>query len=413
MRGGGDLLLVNANFRRLWLGETLSSIGSQVSGLAIPVIAISTLSASPTQVGMLVFLQRLPVLLMGPFIGVLLDRRALRPVMVTANLVRGFLLLLVAALATLGLLSVTALLVLSFVLGAWTSVFEVAYLSFLPRIAAPWDLYKANARLMASATTADVAGPSLAGVLIDVLSAPLALVADAATFITAGLLGRRIAVVEPSPQPQQGGVKGVLREARAGFALVVRDRRIAPMAYAASAYNFFEQAITTLFIVYALGDLGLTTGTLGLLLSAGGVGAVVGSVLAGRTAEGPSRWHLLGGSLLLSAGGLASLPLVDPRNGGTVRVAVAAGLVMYGVGIAVFNVNAVALRQQVIEAHALSRVTASYRFLTYGTLSLGGLAGGLLGDAVGVRLALLLLGSGVVLSTAIFALYTSLSRVDA
>lgn len=382
----GQLLRRHRDFRRLWTGETVSAVGSRVTLLALPLLAVEQLGATPWQMGVLGAAPTVPFLLLSLGAGLWVDRRRRRPVLVAAQLARAALLGLVPLLAWTGVLRMTHLVVIAFALGACAVFFELAFQSYLPWLLPRADLVAGNATLSASGSVAEAGGPGLAGAAIGALTAPVALLLDALSFLVSAVGLARIDRREPEPEPPPAGAR-LWSELGAGFRETFGNRYLLAFAGEAATYNVAWNAMNALLVLWAVRELGLSVTTLGVLLSIGGIGALIGALttgpLARRIGVGPAMW----GSALLSNAGVLLVPLaggVPPL----VLATLGAGFFLQGLGMTGTNVHTYAIRQAVTPDRVMGRANAVYRVLTYGFIPVGALLGGLLGETLGLHLAL-------------------------
>ena len=377
----------NPDFTRLWAGQTISLFGSQVTELALPLTAILVLQATPGQVGLLSAAKFIPVLLISLAAGAWVDRRSRRSLMIATDFGRAALVALVPLSFALGMLAMWQLYLVAMLAGALTVLFDVAYLSYLPSLVDRDEIAAGNSKLQASASSASVAGPGLAGALIQTLSAPVALVVDACSYVASGMSLLRIRTREERPSGGDLAARSLRGEAVQGLSFVFREPRLRALAGEAATFNLVEDCILVVFLLYATRVLHLRPGALGLVLAAGGAGALLGSVAGGRAAR---IWGL-GPTLLASMTAACLSPIVFllPRGAGALTTAVlGAAFFVHGAGVAVGNVNVVTLRQLLTPDRLLGRMNASYRLLAYGAIPLGSFLGGALGEWVGLRPAL-------------------------
>jgi MFS family permease len=388
---------LGADFNRLWSAQAASLTGAQVTEVALPLLAVITLHASPGVVGALGVARWLPYVLLALPLGVVVDRRRRRALMVGSDLAR---LLLTGALvvtAITGALTTSLLLVLVFAVGAFAVLFEVAYQSFLPTVARREHLEAANGRLQATAAVSQMAGPGLGGALVQVLTAPLALLAHGLAYALSALAITRIGVPEPPAPPADAGFWTQLRE---GVRFTRSDRYLFWLAGFSGIYNLFEQAIMVVFTLYAVRELGLTPAAIGLVLALGATGAVAGAGLTG-----PALRRLGAGRLMLACAtaeslALFAIPLTDATWPRTATIGVlAAGFAVNGAGTASSSIVALTLRQVRTPDALMGRVNAVVRWLSYGSIALGAALGGALATNLGLRTALSLACIGL-LSTA-------------
>lgn len=383
----------NQDFLKLWAGETVSLFGSQVTTLALPLTAVQSFAATPAQMGILSAARFLPFLLLTLVAGVWVDVYRRRPILVGANLGRAFVLALVPLGAVMGWLRMWHLYAVAFGVGALTVLFDLAYQSYVPSLVEREELVEANSKLQTSASAAEVGGPALGGLLVEWLSAPVAVAADALSFlVSAVLLG---AIGRPEPRMDAPAQRVPLfRQIGEGLRITFSNPYLRSLAGEAATYNFFETAILALFTLYATRELGLSPAQLGTVMGTGAVGALLGALVAERAA----RVLGLGRAILASMALACVAPLLIPLVRGPLPVVIAllvAAFFVNGIGLAMSNVHVVSLRQAVTAPHLLGRMNASYRFFVYGAIPLGSLFGGLLGEHLGVRSALLVGAGGL------------------
>jgi len=392
------LLRSHRAFRRLWVGDGLSKIGSQISLLAIPVLAVTVLDASTWQVALLSTCAWAPVVLIGLPVGAWADRRRRRSVLVLADVLRAVALASVPLAAVLDRLTIGQLYVVEFLVGVGTVVFDVFHGAYVPGLVGRASLVQANSRLELNRTLGFTAGPAVAGQIIAWLGAALAPLASVAGFCWSAGWIASVRATEPPP-PGHGG-HSVSADIREGLRFVLQEpfvRATTLYSCAAVACLSTRYAVETLFLVRTVG---LDPAWIGLVLTAAGVGTVLGALAAGSMVRRIGELPTVAGSAL--AMGLSSLliPLTTPGPGLALYV-LGTGLV--GFWIMVNGVVSVSRRQRVCPDHLLGRMTATSRFLSWATLPLGGVLGGLIGTAVGVRTTLWLTAGGLVLSAALFA----------
>ncbi len=382
-------LLRHPDFVRLWTGETISQLGSQVSALAIPFVAIDILRASTFAVALLGVIDFLPFLLIGLPAGVWVDRLRRRPVMIVGDLGRA------AALATIpiayvaGLLTIVQLYVVGFVVGVLTVFFDVAYQSYLPSLVAREQLQEGNAKLEVSRAGAQVVGPGLAGILIGVLRAPLAVVVDALSFLASALFLVLIRRPEPPPATHHEGGQprpGMRSEMAEGLRYVLGHAYLKNIAACTATANLFGNVATSVLLVFAVRELGLSAAEIGIAFSIGATGALLGALVSNRV----STRLGVGTTIILFAGisGPALLPLaLAPAGTSTAVLVVLIALFVFvgGVSSVVYNVAQVSLRQAITPARMQGRMNATMRWFVWGTIPIGGVLGGVLGTVLGVR----------------------------
>jgi MFS family permease len=374
----------HADFMKLWTAETISQLGSQVSLLALPLVAITVLDASAFQVGLLGTVEFAPFVLVGLPAGVWVDRLRRRPVLVAGDLGRALALASIPLAYELGVLSIGQLYVVGFVTGVLTVFFDVAYQSYLPALVAPDQLVEGNSKLEISRSGAQIAGPGLAGGLIDLVTAPVAVLADALSFALSGAFIGLIRRGEPAPERAPAGRRrgAMRREIAEGLRYVLGHRLLRPIAACTATANLFNAVMYAVVVLYMVRQLGLRPAAIGLVFAAGNLGFLAGAVVSGRLAArtGIGRAIVLGEAV----GALGALLVPLAPRGAAVPLLIA-GMAVGAFGGTVYNVNQVSLRQAISPARLHGRMNATMRFMVWGTLPLGSLLGGALGTAIGLR----------------------------
>jgi Na+/melibiose symporter-like transporter len=382
-RGG---VLANRDFAKLWAGETVSLIGTQVTQFAMPLVAILTLKATVLQVGVLNALRFLPVIVVALFAGVWLDRRRRRPVLIACSLSNAVLIGLVPLSAATGYLSIGLLYVVITLAGTLSVVFDVGALSYVPFLVERRHLPESNSKLQASFAVAGIAGPGLAGLLIGLITAPITLSADAVSYLFSAV--GLISIRKPEPDPEVLEERpSVRRQIAEGFHAVYGTKLLRTLLTQSAALNVGFGAVSTVFTVYAVRVLGLSPFKLGIVIAGLAAGALVGALSATRVRKALG----LGRAMAVSIIGVSASPflLLIPRSASPVAVLVLfIGWLGHGCGISIWNVNTITLRQALTPMRLLARMNATYRMLLFGALPVGALAVGVLGSAVGLRSAL-------------------------
>src|SRR6266581_2523627 len=374
------------DFLLLWLGQSVSRLGDQFSGLAIPVIAVFLLNAGPQEMGFLGAFGTVPFLLFGLLVGVWVDRRQRRSVLILADLGRGTIILTIAILGVAGRLHIVHLYVLSFFIGVLTVFFDVAYQAYLPALVDRVQLVDANSKLETSNSLAQTGGPAVAGAVIHIFQAAVAMFFDAASFFFSAITLTAIRKRESTPDAADR--RSVLAEVGEGLKVVLGDRRLRHIAACTAWANFFSSAVfAALLIIYLKDFLGFDALSLGFLFTFSSIGGVVGAVTARRVADRIG----LGNTIVVGAimFGFATVPLPFV-SGPFAFAAVSAMFFVALVGNLFYNINQVSYRQAIVPTRLQGRLNATMRTIVWGTLPLGALTGGFLGDALGVRQALII-----------------------
>jgi MFS-type transporter involved in bile tolerance (Atg22 family) len=274
--------------------------------------------------------------------------------------------------------------------------FELAYQAYLPRLVEHEQLTEGNSKLMATFSLAEIGGPGLASGLVHMLTAPFAIVIDAVSFAVSAVGFLLIRRAEPTPPTPMAGTT-MRQEIREGFRETFRNRYLTAFAGEAATYNVFWSMINVVLVLYVVRELGRSAGTLGLLLSVGSVGALLGAVLTPRL----SARFGVGPTIVATSVLGAVAPLLIPVAGGpTVGATIVLGVAFFlrGAGVTGCNVQVASVRQTVTPDYVLGRTNAVYRLLTHGFVPLGALIGGFLGDRIGLQPTLLIGAIGVSLS---------------
>ncbi|MFE9747154.1 MFS transporter [Saccharothrix saharensis] len=394
-----------SGFGLLWAGQTASVVGGQVGDVSVRLLAATALAATPLQLGFLSAAQTIGFLLIALPAGVLADRVRRRPVLITCNLLRAGLLALVPLLWWLDVLTLTQLLAVVVVAGLAQVVFDVTYQSYVPALVGRAGLVTANGRLESTRSTAVAAGPALGGVLSQTFGAVNAVFLTSGGYLASAFLLSRIRAVEERPaRPETRSLRGEIAE---GLKFVLGNKLLRATTVAATIFNFSYGITQPLVIVLLVRELALTEAAVGVMLALAGAGGLVGALVAGRVADGIGRSRAIWVSELACVPAFLLLPLTFPGRG---LAFFAAGYFLLHLILSVFNVSNLSFRQAICPDRLLGRMNASVRFLMWGALPLGGVAGGFLGTALGTRWALVAAGAGFLLA-ALVLLVSPLRRL--
>jgi len=375
-------LWLSADFRRIWASLTITSFGAQVTNLALPLTAALMLHATPMQMGILVALETLPFALVSLHAGVLLDRVRKLPVVIASDVARGLALMAVPLAAFTSLLSMEVLYVVGFFVGVQNVIGGAAHQVLLAQMAGRKRLVEANAKISLGETSAALVGPGLAGLMIQAVTAPFAILLDALAFLGSALLLRRVRVRSDVPHP--GPRASVNSEIVEGLKLVWHNRTLFALAWVAGLWQLLHHMQMAVLVLFATRDLGLSAGAIGFAYMFGGIGCVLAAALAERLSSrhGVGPVILLG--LLLTVCGWVVYGLI----GGPVwfaTLALGLGMLLFDFGGVTWGINYLALRQAITPDRLLGRMTATMRFLTVAAAPVGSLAGGVLGTVIGLR----------------------------
>jgi MFS family permease len=394
-------------FVRYWVGQTISVFGDQISALAIPLTAILALDASALQVGILASLAWLPHLLFSLPAGVWIDRRAnRRRNMIVADIFRAAALVTIPVAWWLGALTIWQLVAVAFAVGALTVIFDLSSASFFVALVDRSQYVDANSRFSTTRSLSYIGGPAVAGFLVQVLSAPAAIAADALSFIASAIALRGVKVSEPEVERSGASARAELAE---GFRYVAGQRVLRAGIACTSTINFFSFFVFAIFVLYASRTLGLSAGLIGLILGAASFGALAGALIAPRVGRrlGIGRAVVVG-SILFPAP-MALFPLAHGSHwvSGSMLLA---GEFLASVGVMIFDVNQNSLMTMIIPQAVRSRVVGVTRFFNYGTRPFGALLGGVLGTTIGLRPTLWIAVAGCLLG-AVFLVFSPMPRI--
>jgi MFS family permease len=389
--GRGPLgLLRQPDFAKLWSAETISQFGTQVSGLAIPLIAAVTLGVSPFEFGLLATIQFLPFILISLPAGVWVDRLRRRPILIIGDVGRGLALLSIPIAYVLGALTIWQLYVVAFVVGCLTVFFDVAYQAYLPALVERDEILEGNSKLEISRSTAQIAGPGLAGFLIGIVTAPIAVILDSLSYFGSAGFVFAIRKHESDPGPAKsadGKRPGMRQEVAAGLRYVLTNRYLRAIAACTASSNLFGNIGFAILVLYLVRSLGFTPELIGVTFSAGSIGALVAAFTGNRIGKLIGVGPAIIVSALIFGPAFLLVPLA-PRDLALPLIAIAIFLATFG-GV-VYNINQVSFRQAITPERMQGRMNATMRFIVWGTIPPGNLLGGFLGGAIGLQPTILL-----------------------
>ena len=372
----------DGEFLKLWFGQGISELGSQVSQLALPTVAILVLGATPFQVGLLAALETLAFPLLGLVAGVYVDRLRRRPIMIVCDLGRMLALASVPIAFGFNVLTMPQLYVVALITGIGTVFFDVAYQSYLPALIQRADLVEGNTKLQVTGSVAQMAGPALAGFLIQLVGSARAVAADAASFLISVVSLWWVRRPEPSPKPaSESGRQGFWSEMLEGIRVVFGSPTIWKIAGSTSTSNLGSSVFFAVYLIFAYRVLHLSPGTIGVIFGAGAVGGLLGALSASWVA----RRIGLGPTLLVTSviGGLAAILIPIAQFGLAVPLLLAATLVVSFTN-PVYNINQVSLRQAITPDRVQGRMNATVRTIIWGTMPIGAFIGGVIGNTYGL-----------------------------
>jgi predicted MFS family arabinose efflux permease len=383
----------NSDFMKLWTGQTISRFGSTVTRGILPLVALLFLGATPLQMGLLAAVESAPPIALALVAGAWIDRFRRRPIMIATDLARAALLLTIPFLAVLGRLRLEHLFVVGPLVGILTVFFDVAYQSFVPTLVSRSRVLEANSNLGISASLAEVTAPGIGGALVQIASAPLAVLVDALTFIVSAVLVWLIRTPEPAVQRDRPAGSAFRRDVLAGLSFIARQPILRAFAADTVTDSFFGNFFAGLYALYCIRDLGMTPALVGLATAAGGVGDLIGAIVAERVTRRLGVGRVLIGAIALGY----PFSLLTPLAGGPLVVAMAmvVGAQLFGDGLrTVFQINELSVRQSLTSDALLGRVNGAIYLLANGVGPLGAIVGGALAEVIGARGALLVAVAG-------------------
>jgi len=377
----------HADFLRLWAGETVSDLGSHLGHAALMFTAVIVVDANALEVGLLGAAGLLPQVLFGLFAGVWVDRLRKRPLMIVSDLARFGLLMTIPLTYAFDSLTIWQLFAVAFGSGTFTILFDVAYQTYLPALVEKEHVLEGNSKLAASHSVSEVAGFGLSGWMVQLLNGPAAILVDAVSFLAsaAALIGIR--KKEPAPRPAEER-EGVRREIIHGARAIAHQPILRATATAHAIAGFAFRAYGSVFLLYAIDELGFKPGVLGVVWAVGGIASLIGAMYAGRVAARLG----LGPAMTLGLVGMGAAMLLFPaaHDASFIALMLMVGQ-QFGDGLyVIWDVNEVSLRQSITPSEVLGRVNAGFRVTFQAAMLAGALVGGILGEVIGLRTTLVL-----------------------
>ena len=373
----------NGDFCKFWAAQTISVGGSGMTQVALPLTAVLILQASPAQMGLLGALEFVPFILVSLFAGVWVDRLPRRPILMGTNIGRALLLGSIPLVITLGVLRIEYLYTIVFLTGVLTVFFDVSYQAFLPSLVKSEQLVEGNSKIQASNSIAQMAGHSLAGGLVELITAPFVILLDAISFLFSTLFLYRIRMVESFPV-NCGQRRNIWQGILEGLQLILRNPLLFSITGSTSTDNFFYSMMMSVYLIYLTRDLGINPSIFGLILGITSVGSLVGALLVNRLLR---RWGLgatIVGSQIIGGLGFLLIPVANGSAFVIILFLVTASF-LTGLTNMTYNIPQVSLRQTIVPIRLQGRLNATVRFIVWGTMPLGSLMGGFLGEIIGLR----------------------------
>jgi len=384
----------NQDFLKLWSAQTTSVFGTQIASLAYPLTAILVLQATAFEMGILRAVGSASAVLVGFFVGVVIDRMRRKPLLIFTDLGRAILAALIPTAAFLGILRIEYLYVISFFAGAMNITSEVAQMAFLPSVVEKGNLVEGNSKFATTESAATIAGPSISGVLVQVLSAPVTIIVDAVSFVFSAILVWQIKAPEPAEILAKEKKQSVWSEIVEGLSFVYKNPILRPLAESIALHFLFMLIISTIFTLYAIRELNLAPLLLGIIFSALGGGLLLGALsvkyLTRRFGQGKTMVF----ATLLNA--LACLLIPSANGSPTIFILITAHFLL-AFGIQIHGINLMSLRQAITPNNLQGRMNGSFRFVNVCMMMFGALIAGFLGEFIGFRATLFIGAVGMFL----------------
>jgi len=392
----------HGDFTKLWTGFTIAVVGSQITVLALPLTAVLVLGAGATETGLLVAASMAPSVVLGLFVGAWVDRLPRRPIMIASDIGSALVIGSVPAAAAFGALTLGQLYAVAFLAGAFRISTDLARSALVPSLVGRAQLVAANSRLQASSAVAQVAGPSLGGVLVQLLTAPIAMLFDALAFLLSAAVLLTLRLRE-EVQPRDRG-RNIWREIVEGVRWMRAHEIVFRCVVAIALANIEWFAVQAIVVVYATRELGLSPVLLGLSIAAIGPFSLIGAGIAGSLTARFGLGPVMIGALFFEALSRLLLPFAA---GTPVQAAIVLGTsqALLGLTVPLWTVSSVSLTQSVTPERLLGRVNAASRFISFGVAPPAAFLAGVLADTIGMRPTLF--AAGLIAIAAFFYLLRS------
>ncbi len=381
------------DFLNVWTAETISVFGSQFYLIAMPLVAVLVLDASESDMGLLFAVEMSPFLVFGLLAGVLADRMERRRMMIVCDFGRALTLVAIPVAWYFDILSWPVMFAVAFTAGVFTAFFDIAYQAYLPVLVKRNQLLDANSKLETSRSSSQVAGPSIAGIVVDLMGAPLALLANSISFLGSAVFLLRVKNRENVDR--ENANKSIVAEIRDGLRIVLKNPILRGIAGCTSTGNLFGSMFFALVMLFMVESLELNATWIGVVFAVGAIGAVVGALVSSRIVAAIG----LGRTIVISAAAfsipITLLVLATPENALVLLMPL---MFLNGLLMVLYNVNQVSLRQAITPANLQGKMNATMRFLVWGVFPIGGLLGGYLGESLGIKTTILIAGIGTLLS---------------
>ncbi len=376
----GKGLWNHRDFLKFWAGDTVTQFTGQVTDLALPTVAVLTLQVTAFQLGVLNALGFIAFPSLGLFVGVWMDRTRRRNVMIIVNLIEVATIATVPAAFLFGILSLYQLYAVSLIMGTCTLFFDVAYQSYLPTLVSKEDVVEGNQKLQISASAAQVVGPSVASVMMQLFGAALSIAADALGTLAAVFTLVSIRKAEPMPQSESAGERHFFAEMKEGIKVITQNSLLWTQAGCTGTSNLGSNIFAVAILLYAYRTLGISKGVIGIAFSIGAVGFLIGVLISSAVTKRLG----LGKTIALSAAASFGLLISVFAKTSFPVIVIGAAFFIANLGNPIYNINQVSLRQVITPNRIQGRMNATMRTIVWGTIPVGALLGGLFSSSLGI-----------------------------
>jgi MFS family permease len=385
----------NRDFLKLWGAYSTSSLGSQLASLAYILTAVITLQATPMQVGLLRAAGPAAAGLVGLFAGVIVDRLSRKSLLIFADLGRAALAITIPIAFMLGILRMEYLYIVLFLTGLLSILGDVGIMAYIPALLKKEELIEGNSKIATTDSVTIIAGSGASGALVQILTAPIAIVIDAVSFVLSAVFIWTIPTPEPAAVPKEGR-QSIRKDIAEGLGFVYRNPFLRPLAQYLGLHFYFIFIFIPVFDLYAVRELGFEPILLGLVISVVGVGFMVSALTAKRLTRRFGLGPTVVVGALFTAIAVFMMPLQGNTKAATVAILMAAHFLL-ALGIQTCGINMMSLRQGITPDRLQGRMNASFRFVNVCMMMLGSLTAGVLGETIGLRATLLVAAVGMLL----------------
>lgn len=399
----------DSRFLRFWTSQTISHLGLQNTMMALPLLAVMSLQATPFEMGILRSLEYAPFLLFGLFAGVWADYWPKRMLLIILDFMRAAVLLSIPILFLAGSMKMIHVWMIGFTAGVLSTFYAIISQSVLPHVLSKEQFVEGNSKLELSRSLSEMTGPSIAGVLVQLLSGATAIFLYVLSFVASGLLLCTTRFEESVRGRAKGSGASIWKEIGDGFAFVFRNRQLSSIAACSSTSNFFFNMMQAILVLYVTRDIGLSPAIIGLLITLGTIGALVGSVFSGRIIRRFGMGRVIVGSAF--GQGLGALLMVGAKGEQEQAfLFMLASLTVVTFCTTVYNIAQVSYRQMITSPELLGRMNATMRTIVWGVIPFGALVGGMLGNLIGLYATIVIAALGLTLSF-LWVLFSPVRRV--